>query len=119
MQYATAGSALKQAIHYGQLAKNNRFCHYDHGKIKNLKIYGSEYPPDYNLTNVVVPVAYYYGKHDTLCVPKDQKNSMLLFPNIVDEYLLPYRRFTHMDMVMGNDAAPLAYKRALKLMQRY
>lgn len=119
MQHEYAGSALHQAVHYGQLVKHKRFCHFDHGKKKNLKIYGSELPPDYNLTNVVVPVAYYYGKQDTICVPKDQADSIRLLPNVIDEYLLPYKRFTHMDMLVGNDAAPLVYQRALKLMQQY
>lgn len=119
MQHEYAGSAFKQGIHYGQLVKHKRFCHYDHGKKKNLKIYGTESPPDYNLTNVVVPIAYYYAKHDTVCVAKDQEDSIRLFPNIVDGYLLPYSKFTHMDMLVGNDAKPLAYQRALKLMEQY
>lgn len=119
MQYEYAGSSLRQVIHFAQMQRHNRFCQYDHGKIKNSKIYGSASPPDYNATNVVVPVAYYYGKNDRLVLPEDQKRAVQLFPNIVDEQLLPYSEFTHMDMVLGNDAAPQVYKRALELMQQY
>lgn len=119
MQYEYAGSAFKQIVHFSQWIKTNRFGLYDFGRTKNLRIYGSELPPEYNLTNIVVPIAYYYGKHDTLMVPKDQMNAIPLFPNIVDNYLLPYSEFTHLDMVLGNDAAHLVYERALKLMQNY
>lgn len=119
MQHQYAGASLKQVIHFAQMQRYGRFCQYDHGKKKNLQIYGSKLPPNYNSTNVVVPVAYYYGKHDTLVPPKDQKEALKLFPNIIDEQLLPYSGFTHMDMVIGNDAAPQAYQKALKLMQQY
>lgn len=119
MQYEYAGSAFKQTIHFGQWIKSNCFCHYDFGKAKNMRIYGSELPPEYNLTNVVAPIAYYYGKHDMVVVPQDQINAIPFFPNIVDNYLLPYSGFSHLDMVLGNDAAPLAYERALRLMQNY
>lgn len=119
MQYEYAGSSLKQLIHFAQMQRRSRFCLYDHGKIKNIKVYGSELPPDYNATNVIVPVAYYYGQNDRLVPPEDQRKAVKLFPNVVDEHLLPYSKFTHMDMVVGNDAAPQAYERALKLMQQY
>lgn len=118
MQYQITSASFKQGIHYGQIVKYKRFCQYDHGKKKNLQMYGSESPPNYNLTNIVVPVAYYYGKHDIFCVPKDQKDSMRLLPNVVDEHLLSYKKFTHMDMVVGNDAT-FFYKRALQLMHKY
>lgn len=119
MHYQYAGSAFKQVVHFGHLTRYKRFCRYDYGKQKNLEIYGTETPPNYNLTNVVVPIAYYYGKADSICVLEDQINSVKLFPNIVDDYLLPYEKFTHMDMIVGNDAPKLAYERALKLMKRY
>lgn len=118
MQYQVSSTSFKQVIHFGQVVKYKRFCQYDQGKKKNLQMYGSESPPDYNLTKVVVPVAYYYGKHDIFCVPEDQKDSIRLLPNVVDDYLMPYSGFTHLDMVVGNDAIIL-YRRALKLMQKY
>lgn len=119
MQHEYTGASFKQGIHYGQFVKYKHFGQYDHGKKKNLEIYGTEKPPEYNLTNVVVPIAYYYGKHDTLCVPKDQEDSIKLLPNVVDDYLVPYSGFTHNDMLVGNDAPPLIYERVLKLMQQY
>lgn len=118
MQYEVGGSALKQGIHYGHLVKHKRFCHYDYGKKKNLQVYGTELPPDYNLTNVVAPVAYYYAKHDIICALQDQLDTIQLLPNVVDDYLLPYSGFTHMDLVVA-DGAVIAYERALKLMQQY
>lgn len=119
MQFDYAGSSLKQIVHFAQLTAVKHFRYYDYGKKKNLKIYGSELPPNYNTTKVVVPVAYYYGKHDLFIPPEDQMDAIKLFPNVIDDYLVPYSKFTHLDMLLGNDAAPLVYKRALKLMKKY
>lgn len=119
MQYDYAGASFRQSIHFSQWIRTGGFRQYDYGKIKNLQIYGTETPPDYNLTNVVAPIAYYYGKHDIMVPPQDQEASIALLPNVVDQYLYPYSGFTHMDTYYGNDAAPEAYDRALKLMEEY
>lgn len=119
LEHECAGASLKQAIHYGQLVKNRRFSQYDYGMKINLEIYGSEEPPEYNLTNVVVPIAYYYGKTDIIIVLKDQKDSIKLLPNVVENYLVPSSEFTHMDMIMGNDAPILVNERVLKLFEKY
>lgn len=119
MRYQYSGVSFKLLIHDEQLIVNKCFCKYDYGKGKNKKLYGSEKPPSYNLTKVVAPVAYFYGKHDTVIVPEDQLNAMKLIPNIVDKYEVPYKKFTHMDMVVGNDAESMVYQRVLKLMKKY
>lgn len=97
----------------------DRFCQYDHGKQKNLEVYGSETPPDYNLTNVVVPIAYYYAKSDIVVPEQDQIVSLQLFPNIVDNYEVPYDRFTHIDMVVADTAVSFVYERSMKLMEKF
>lgn len=43
-----------------------RFRKYDYGLIKNFVKYGSFTPPDYNLQNIVTPVALYYSRNDDL-----------------------------------------------------
>ena len=45
-----------------------KFRKFDYGAAGNMKNYGQEQPPDYNLGNVSVPVALYYGTNDVVTV---------------------------------------------------
>lgn len=40
------------------------FKQYDHGVKTNLKVYNNKNPPSYNLSNVKVPLAYFYATED-------------------------------------------------------
>lgn len=59
-----SNAAMKQFIHFGQLVKNGGFSFFDYGDSKNLKMYGSNIPPEYNLSNIICPVAIYSSKND-------------------------------------------------------
>lgn len=61
-----AGASVKQLIHYAQEIKSGKFRKYDYGVIQNLIKYGQLTPPDYDLSNVAVPVAVLYGANDNL-----------------------------------------------------
>lgn len=133
MRYEYAGASLRQGLQYAQGFKsgnlkrvswvkiNNfitgRFRQYDHGKKQNLKIYGSEQPPDYNLTKVLVSIAYLYGEHDELVVVKDQNHAIQQFSKI-HPYKLPNKKMTHMDMVLADDIKQMAYNKAFKWMEK-
>lgn len=43
-----------------------KFHKLDYGSSKNLKLYGSRKPPEYNLTNIRTKVHIMYGTHDLL-----------------------------------------------------
>ena len=43
-----------------------KFRTFDYAVAGNMKNYGQEQPPDYNLGNVSVPVALYYGTNDAV-----------------------------------------------------
>lgn len=47
-----------------------KFCAFDYGPTENLKVYGNSIPPDYNVTKITIPVAFYYGLNDRLVSPK-------------------------------------------------
>ena len=54
------GCSIKCLSHYGQLSSHHKrypkFQNYDYGKTKNLEIYNSETPPEYDLSLINVPV---------------------------------------------------------------
>lgn len=57
-----------------QLIDTARFTKYDFGTAGNLKAYGTETAPSYDLHKISkVPVGMYVGKYDELATPKDAK----------------------------------------------
>ena len=54
LKYYPAGSSSKCLYHFDQFPRvpEGKFLKYDYGKEGNLKKYGTETPPEYNLSNV-------------------------------------------------------------------
>lgn len=69
MGHQPAGSSTHTIIHFLQLMKSGKFRRFDFGKGRNMKIYGNEQPPDYDLSQVTAKVALFYGQNDWLAVP--------------------------------------------------
>ena len=53
-------------LHYGQSIATGDFRQFDYGAEINMAKYGSEIPPDYDLSKVKAPTAIYYGDNDFL-----------------------------------------------------
>lgn len=64
LQVAPTPFSSKLVIHYIQEFGSGRFCEYDYGPDRNMKLYGTRKPPDYNLTNVITPIAILVGQED-------------------------------------------------------
>jgi len=60
--------STQTGFHYFQIIKSGEFTMYDHGKL-NTRIYGKKKPPKYDLSNVRVPVAIFWGQNDIICDP--------------------------------------------------
>ena len=73
MSYLPAGCGYKNIIHYGQgiNRKTQGYWRYDYGKKENVKKYGSETPPQYDLSKIDYPVAILGGSQDLLADTKD------------------------------------------------
>jgi hypothetical protein len=69
--------------HWAQMVRQNRFQKYDYGLIGNPLHYGSLFPPQYDLSNVQVPVALFSGDKDALADPKDVDRIVKSLPNLV------------------------------------
>ncbi|CAL8111270.1 unnamed protein product [Orchesella dallaii] len=109
----------KLLLHYIQELGSGRFCEYDYGSEKNLKVYGTTKPPDYNLTNVVAPIAIMFGEEDFLAHRLDALTLVNKLPNVEDFYKVPYQHFTHMDFCYAEDVRVLVYNRVLEILRRY
>ncbi|XP_072762549.1 uncharacterized protein [Anoplolepis gracilipes] len=118
LSYFPAGTSFKTMIHFAQVMKSGKFCQYNYGDMKNRLIYNSTEPPDYNLTNITIPIALFYSAGDMLTTPVDVKRLYNLLTNVLDLYEVPYPNFNHMDFLWAKDAPKLVYERVLKIMRR-
>ncbi|XP_029671560.1 lipase 3-like [Formica exsecta] len=115
LSHDPAGSSTKTLLHYLQALQTNKFRQYDYGRKKNLLMYNSAEPPDYDLTNITVPIALFYGANDWLVNVSEMQKLSRLLPNVVDMYKVPWPKFNHVDFVWAKDAPKLVYKRILNL----
>jgi pimeloyl-ACP methyl ester carboxylesterase len=58
-------ASKRQYDHFKQLAKSRKFQYFDYGD-KNIRIYGSENPPEYDLRRVTIPIYVYWGSQDDI-----------------------------------------------------
>ncbi|XP_029158385.1 lipase 3-like [Nylanderia fulva] len=62
-------ASLKTVVHFVQRMQSCKFRQYDYGAMKNLIMYKSVEPPEYNLSNIALPMAIYYGNNDLMVAP--------------------------------------------------
>lgn len=61
-----AGTSTKTLEHFAQEIISQKFRQYDYGESKNMKIYGSPDPPNYDLSQIRVPIKLFYADNDWL-----------------------------------------------------
>ncbi|KAF7405865.1 hypothetical protein HZH68_005234 [Vespula germanica] len=115
--HAPAGSSTKTVIHYMQEVNSGKFRQFDYGLLKNLKIYNSIEPPDYNISKISVPIAIYYAENDWLVDVVDVFQLSMELKNVVDMYKIPYKNFNHLDFMWAIEAPKLVYSRILKTLK--
>lgn len=103
-----SGDSMKCLYHYKQFVvmKKNalRFEKYDYGKSKNKVRYGSEIPPEYDLSFIKVPVTLHVGVDDKLGNVKDSailQNELI--KKGVDVKYYGYNDCGHMTFMWGRN----------------
>ena len=91
---------------------------YEYGSAnENLKHYNQPTPPLYNISNINVPVALYYGTNDLLANVADIEFLRKNLPNIVDDLNIEF--YNHMDFIWALNAKQVLYDRMIQLMTNY
>ncbi|KAL0822180.1 hypothetical protein ABMA28_004311 [Loxostege sticticalis] len=98
------GSSRKLFSHLVQVIKRNKFAKYDYGFERNLIVYNSTEPPEFDLRKVTMKSALFMGKEDFLGTVADAELLKGLLPNVVHYQVLPYEKFNHIDFVWGRYA---------------
>jgi len=111
--HATAGASNKNMIHFAQLALSKNFQMFDYGSSDNILHYNQTTAPLYDVRNVKVPVALYYGEDDWLADQNDVKYLRENLPIIKDDYLIP--NYIHLDFVWAQNASQVLYQRIIQL----
>ncbi|KAH8022499.1 hypothetical protein HPB51_025062 [Rhipicephalus microplus] len=114
-----SGTSVRNIAHFSQLVKSNRFQKYDWGPTKNVATYGTPRPPAYNLANVKAPVVLYWSDGDVLSTPKDVEDLAKILPNVVLNFKVPVKGFTHLDFEWSIKAKDHLYRKVLEIMSKY
>lgn len=80
LHYLAHAVSTKQINHFLQIYQSAKFQKYNYG-VKNKEIYGKNFPPEYNLENVKIPVCIYAGKNDMMVAEKVKINFFKLSEN--------------------------------------
>lgn len=72
LTHIPARCSTKSLEHFSQLMENKdkaKFTYYDYGKTENRKRYNQDFPPEYDLKKIKIPVFLYHGEDDLLSTP--------------------------------------------------
>ncbi len=93
MWHEPAGTSIKNMKHWMQLHDSDRCQKFDYGKQQNLKVYGTEIPPAFNLSNIKTNVHLMAGDTDLLADPIDV---VRIYNEIKDSSINATLRMYHM-----------------------
>ncbi|XP_014369572.2 lipase 3 [Papilio machaon] len=113
------GVSAKTLAHFGQLILSKKFERYDEGKIGNIKRYGTEKTPEYNVTNISSPVVLICSQNDWVSSLKDAKELSSRLRNVVETYIVPNTYWSHNNHLWGKDAQTLVFKKILDYFDKY
>lgn len=105
METHPAGSSTGQLIHYLQEYVSGYFRNYDHGKIRNKKVYGTKVAPDYFVQNIhpATPVNFYYSDNDYFSAVEDVHRMADILGDNVKLHRVSYTDFNHLDFLWAID----------------
>jgi len=105
-KFYPAGTSYKNLEHIRQLVSTGEFKKYDYGNIENLRVYGQETPPYYDLSNISgFDIQLIAGETDQIDTPVDTiwLNSKLNeYGNKVDFKMYPHG---HCGLLMPADSS--------------
>lgn len=110
------GTSWKTALHMSQLVLSEKFQQFDYGYAdRNQRIYGSDTPPEYDLSKVTLNVTLFWAQNDLL---SNEKDVMKLHEKLPSStlYLVPFPKFNHIDYLWAKDAPRLVNDKVLEIL---
>jgi len=100
--HTPAGTSTKNMLQYFQFVNNKHFRMYDYGQRRNVEKYGSEIPPEYDLTRLSVPMVMVSGSEDTLSARPDVKWTLSQLHNRTEHFEID--GYNHLDFMWATNA---------------
>ena len=125
LSHMPTSTSAQNLLHFDQLFSTGRFAKFDHGLVRNLQLYGSSQPPEYNLTSISFsnPLTVIYSDNDWF-VPVSSVEALredLNFTNKnsnVEFYLISRQNVNHLDPLIGREVALEVNQKILKVLNR-
>ncbi|CAH2056966.1 unnamed protein product, partial [Iphiclides podalirius] len=114
-----AGTSVHNLVRYGQSMRSAKFEKFDYGKTKNLEVYGSSRPPEYNLSAVTLPVMVLYGESDHLVDPKDVFWLVSKLPNVVETVKVDDPLWNHLDVTYSSLTKDRIFPKIYDILLKY
>ncbi|XP_061715178.1 lipase 3-like [Cydia pomonella] len=115
--HTPAGSSVRQFAHFGQSIADKTFKRFDHGLMKNRRLYGSYRAPAYDLSKITTPVFLHYSASDPMAHVNDVDRLFRELGRPVGKFRISDRTFSHLDFMWAIDAKSLLYDRIINLLQ--
>lgn len=113
------GTSVHNLARYGQSMRSENFHKFDYGKKKNLELYNSEVPPNYNLTAAEVPVVAIYGRNDGLVDQSDVEWLLKQLPNLVEAVLVKDPLWNHLDVAYSQYTGEMVFPKINEYLKKY
>lgn len=95
-----AGVSVRQGIHYIQQVRDGSFRKFDYDDVKiNQEKYGSDKPPEYDLSQVKIPVNIIGSADDRTANLNNIRRLMTKLPNLKITEIVKFDNFEHNDFL--------------------
>ncbi|XP_072050942.1 gastric triacylglycerol lipase-like [Amphiura filiformis] len=111
----SGGTSIWTIEHWGQMTYAKNFAMFDYGPLGNLAHYGQVRPPLYDVSEIDIPVALFYGSDDFLADPTDVQILIPQLKNLVYQHEID--TYGHLDFIFAFDAVDYVYTDILKLIK--
>lgn len=100
--HSPAGSSVRNVIHYAQGVNAGNFRKFDYGRRENIEKYGQPTPPEYDLSKITAPVAFYWGENDWLGAKADVYRLAEHIQNLQLIYRINHDKYNHLDFLWAD-----------------
>ena len=117
--HAPAGTSKQNMLHYLQLVGSKKFRMFDHGRSKNMALYGNADPPDYDLSKINhQKMSLIWAENDMLADPADVLLlKKRLTVKLADDYMVPIT-WNHLDYLWARDAGKYVNEKVIQILSR-
>ncbi|XP_047991950.1 gastric triacylglycerol lipase-like [Leguminivora glycinivorella] len=114
-----AGTSVQNMIRFSQSCRSKKFVKFSYGTEKNMKVYGSPDPPEYNLTAADLPILLMVGRNDAIVDVRDVKWLASKLPDVKETVIVEDPEWNHVDMFYSKFIKMTIFPKILQYILRY